>query len=57
MVLNYNLINVATNNAFIVNERRWKEQQKDRVSEAAEFLICTTICKKEEIDWPDKAFC
>ena len=55
MVINYNLINVATNNTFIVMRR--KEQQKGRVFEAAEFLTCTTIYKKVEIDWPDKAFC
>ena len=41
----------------LLNERHQKEQQKDQVSEAAEFSTCTTICKKEEIDWPDKTFC
>ena len=56
MVINYNIINVATNNAFIVMRDSGKVG-KDKFSQATKLSACSTICQQTKVGRRNKGTC
>ena len=57
MVINYNLINVATNNAFLVMRGNGKSAKKLDFLKKIELSFCKTICQQPKTDGRNKDSC